>query len=78
MLANGGSNEVNMGRGVNDYTIMCFDNTLSLYINGVHTHTLEENKFVFHEGQVAIGVSSFDALPIIVEFDWVAINENMQ
>jgi len=78
MLANGGSNEVNMGRGVNDYTIMCYENTLSLYINGVHTHTLEENKFVFREGQVAIGVSSFDALPIIVEFDWVAINENMQ
>ncbi len=77
-LANGGSNEVNMGRGINEYTIICYENMLSLYINGVHTHTLEENKFVFREGQVAIGVSSFDALPIIVEFDWIAISENMQ
>ncbi len=78
MLANGGSNAVNMGRGINDYTIMCFGNTLSLYINGAHTHTMEENNFAFREGQVAIGVSSFDVLPIIVEFDYVAINENMQ
>ncbi len=77
-IANGGSTAVNMGRGINEYTIMCYGNTLSLYINGVHTHTMEETKFVFREGQVGIGVSSIDVLPIIVEFDWVAISDSMQ
>ncbi len=78
VLAEGGSNAINMGKGVNDYAIMCFGDQLSLYINGQHTHTLQEKNFSFREGQVAIGVSSLDTLPIKVEFDWVAINENMQ
>lgn len=78
MLANGGSTSVKMGKDINEYTIMCYETTLSLYINGVHTHTMEEKKFAFREGQIGIGISSFDALPVKVEFDWVAINENMQ
>lgn len=77
-IANGGSNMVNMGKDINEYTVMCYENTLALYINGQETHVMEETQFVFREGQVGIGVSSFNALPVIVEFDWVAINENMQ
>lgn len=78
MLANGGSTAVNMGKGVNEYTILCYGNTLALYINGVEVHTLRENSFSFREGQVGIGVSSFDVLPIIIEFDWVSISEVTQ
>ena len=78
LLANGGSTAVNMGKDVNEYTIMCFGNTLALYINGIEVHTLQENKYGFDEGQIGIGVSSFNVLPIIVEFDWVAISETMQ
>jgi S1-C subfamily serine protease len=78
MLANGGSTAVNMGKDVNEYTILCYGDTLALYINGNEIHTLHENNFAFREGQVGIGVSSFDVLPIIVEFDWVAISESMQ
>lgn len=77
MLANGGSNAVNMGKGVNEYTIMCYGNTLALYINGVEVHTMQEKNFAFREGQIGIGVSSFDVLPILVEFDWVSISEDM-
>ena len=75
-LANGGSNAVNMGKGVNEYTIMCYGQTLALYINGVKVHTMQEKNFAFQEGQVGIGVSSFDVLPILVEFDWVNISED--
>jgi hypothetical protein len=75
-LANGGSNAINMGKGVNDYTIMCYGQTLSLYINGVKIHSLQENRYVFREGQVGVGVSSFDVLPILVEFDYVNISED--
>ncbi len=74
-LANGGSTAVNMGKGVNEFTISCFDDTLALYINGVETHVMTEKNFSFREGQVGVGVSSFDVLPIIVEFDWISISE---
>jgi hypothetical protein len=77
MLANGGSTSINMGKGVNEFTIMCYDTTLALYINGVEAHTMKETNFAFREGQIGIGVSSFDVLPIVVEFDYVAINESM-
>lgn len=77
-IASGGSTMVNMGKGINEYTIMCYDTTLALYINGQETHTMSETQFSFREGQVGIGVSSFNVLPIIVEFDYVSISENMQ
>ncbi len=76
MLANGGSNAVNMGKGVNDYTIMCYGQTLALYINDSKVHSMQESSFAFREGQVGLGVSSFDVLPIIVEFDYVNISED--
>lgn len=77
-LANGGSTAVKMGRDVNEYTIMCYGSTLALYINGQEAHTMEERNFSFREGQVGIGVSSFDVLPIVVEFDWVSISEDFE
>lgn len=73
-LANGGSNAIKMGKDVNEYTILCYGTTLSLYINRIEAHTMTENNFKFKEGQVGIGVSSFNALPIVVEFDWVSIS----
>jgi len=76
-LANGGSTAVNMGKDINEYTIMCTGTSLSLYINGVETHVMNEKNFAFREGQVGIGVSSFDVLPIKVEIDWIAIIENI-
>ena len=73
-LANGGSNAIRMGKDINEYTIFCVGQTLALYINGVEAHTMEENNFRYREGQVGIGVSSFNTLPIVVEFDWVSIS----
>lgn len=74
-LANGGSNAIRMGKDVNEYTIVCSGTTLALYINGIEAHTRQENFYKFREGKVGIGVSSFNALPIVVEFDWVSISE---
>ncbi len=74
-LANGGSNAIRMGKDVNEYTITCSGTTLSLYINGIEAHTRNETYYKFREGQVGIGVASFNALPIVVEFDWVSITE---
>ncbi|MEN8172096.1 MAG: hypothetical protein ABFS03_04375 [Chloroflexota bacterium] len=74
-LASGGSTAINMKKGTNEFSIICNGNRLSLFINGVETHVMEERNFVFREGQVGIGVSSFDVLPINIEVDWIAIGE---
>jgi hypothetical protein len=74
-LYNGGSTAIRSGKEVNEYTAICKGNTLALYINGVEAHTITEKRFVFRDGQVGISTSSFDVLPIIVEWDWVTISE---
>ena len=74
-LYNGGSTAIRSGKEVNEYTAVCLGNKLALYINGVEAETITEKRFVFRDGQAGIGTSSFDVLPIIVEWDWVTISE---
>jgi S1-C subfamily serine protease len=74
-LFNGGSTAIHSGKDVNEYTAICKGNTLALYINGVEARTFTEKRFAFRDGQVGISTSSFNVLPIIVEWDWVTIIE---
>ena len=74
-LYSGGSTAIRSGKDVNEYTAICKGNSLALYINGVEAHTITETRFAFRDGQVGISTSSFDVLPIIVEWDWVTISE---
>jgi len=74
VIAEGGSNSIRTGRDVNTYSIVCRGKTLILYINGQETRRLEETRYVLKEGQVGVGVSSFDVLPIEVEFEYMTID----
>jgi hypothetical protein len=74
-LADGGSNKIKSGKDVNTYKIICNDRKLSLYINGTETRVLEDNNHVLRNGKIGISVSSFDQLPVKVEYDWVTISE---
>lgn len=74
-LADGGSNKVKQGKEINTYAITCEDRTLTMYINGIETRQLDENRFVLRDGQVGVSVSSFDALPVKVEIHSVEISE---
>ncbi len=75
LIANGGSNKIRMGKDVNEYTVICKGRTLQLFINGYETKTLTENRFALREGQVGVSVSSFNVLPVQVDFDWVRISQ---
>ncbi len=75
LLGSGGSTAIHTGKAINEYTAVCDGTTLSLYINGVKTTSFEEKIYALREGLVGIGVSSYDVLPIIVEFDWVSISK---
>jgi hypothetical protein len=46
-----------------------------LYINGTETRVFEDNQYVLRKGKIGISASSFDQLPVIVEYDWVKISE---
>ena len=74
-LANGGSNKIKAGKEVNEYTFICNDRNLILQINGFDTKTYTDNQYVFREGQIGVGASSFRDIPVKVEFDWVKISE---
>ena len=74
-LHNGGSTAILSGKNINEYTAFCVGNTLSLYVNGVKLHALTDNKYGMRDGQVGMAVSSYEALPIIVEMDWFNISQ---
>ncbi len=74
-LADGGSTKIKAGKDVNVYKIICNNRKLSLYINGTETRVYEDNQHVLRDGKVGISVSSFNQLPIKVEYDWVTISE---
>ncbi len=73
-LYNGGSRNINMGLKSNTFAMTCEGNEISLYINGVLERTVEDNKYNMPEGLIGVGVSSFDATPVVVAFDYVFID----
>ena len=75
MLNSGSSTAIHVGKAVNEYAAICQGTTLSLYINGVKTTSFEEHKYALRKGLVGIGVASYETLPVIVEFDKVAISK---
>lgn len=74
-ITNGGSNAIKQGKDVNEYSITCNGEELSLTINGDEVNTISERNFALREGQVGISVSSFNVLPILIEMDWIKISE---
>jgi hypothetical protein len=74
-IANGGSLAIKQGKEVNEYSITCKDEELTLHINGDEVKSIRENQYGLRSGQVGMSVSSFNVLPILIEMDWVKISE---
>ena len=74
-LADGGSNKIKAGKEINEYTLICKDRTLTVYINGHETRVYEDNNYVLRDGKIGVSVSSFQTLPVSVEFDTITISE---
>lgn len=72
-LYDGGSTAIKMGRDTNTYTMVCQGQKISLYINGVFTHTFEHKDL--KEGQIGFGVSSYDDYPVKVNVNWLEVSE---
>jgi hypothetical protein len=74
-IANGGSNDIKAGLGINEYTAVCEGDELSLDINGADVISIQDKKYGLRSGQVGISVSSENVLPILIEMDWIQISE---
>jgi hypothetical protein len=74
-IANGGSNEIKAGLGVNEYTAKCEGDELSLTINGAKVISIRDKQYGLRSGQVGVSVSSFGVLPILIEMDWFKVSE---
>jgi hypothetical protein len=73
LIAEGGSNKIKQGLEVNEYSVICKDDVLTLYINDNLTKEAKDNRLTL--GKVGISVSSFPSLPVKVNFDWVKISQ---
>lgn len=74
-ITDGGSNEIKQGKDVNEYSITCLGNKLTLTINGQEVNTITEREYALREGGVGVSVSSFNVLPILVEMDWFKVSQ---
>ena len=74
-ITDGGSNAIKQGKDVNEYTIACKGDKLTLTINGKEANSITEKRYSLREGQVGVSVSSFDVLPIQIDMDWFKISE---
>jgi hypothetical protein len=74
-MADGGSTKIKPGKEINEYALVCYDKTLTIYINGSEVRSYTDNQYVYRDGQVGVGVASEDQLPVKVEFDWVKISQ---
>ncbi len=75
LITNGGSNSIKTGKNVNEYSITCDGDELSLRINGDDVNSITEKTYALRSGNVGISVSSFDVLPIQIEMDWFEVSE---
>ena len=71
----GGSTAIKGGQDTNTYVVTCNGNKLSLSINGVDVRTITENQFRFDKGKIGLSVSSFQVLPVKVEFESLKISQ---
>lgn len=75
LITNGGSTKIHQGKDVNEYSITCKGESLSLSINGDEVKTISEKNYRLRKGQIGMSVSSFNVLPIIIEMDWLKVTE---
>ena len=72
LLADGGSNYINLKRARNEMTAECEGDRLSLYINDEFIHSVTDSEL--REGQVGFALSTFDISGAGVEFNWLEVS----
>ena len=72
LLADGGSNFINLKRARNEMAAECEGDRLTLFINGETIHSVTDSEL--GEGQVGFALSTFDIPGAGVEFNWLEVS----
>lgn len=75
IIDNGGALALKQGKEINEYSMVCQDDEIRLYINDTEIKTVRENTYTFGDGYVGFNISSLNVYPIIVNVDWFEISE---
>lgn len=77
LLTNGGSNDINQGKDVNEYSLVCKDDEISFFINDEEPKgsPYRESEYSLREGGVGFSISSLRAVPVQIEVDYLKISE---
>jgi len=73
-LYNGGSRQIKTGQQSNVFAMTCIGDEISLYVNGTLERSVTDTYHQLPEGQIGVGVSSFSAIPVTVDIDYVTIS----
>ena len=76
-LTNGGSNDINQGKAVNEYSMICEGDQISFFINGVEPKgsPYTDREYGLRKGGVGFAISSLNAIPVNIEVDSFKISE---
>lgn len=77
LMASGGTTFLKQGKEVNEYTMICQDKRIEMYINGqeIKQSPITDNQYGLRDGTVGFNISSLNITPVIVEVDWFKISE---
>jgi len=76
-VASGGTTFLKLGKEVNEFTMICNDKKISMFVNGqeVKQSPVTDNKYALRSGSVGFNISSLNSVPVIVEVNWFKISE---
>ena len=74
-LQNGGSRAIHTGEAINEYSISCIGNQLSLIVNGTLVVEYTDKILKFKQGKIGIGAISYTEIPILIESDWLTVEK---
>ncbi len=74
-IDNGGARTLKQGKEVNEYTLECNENELTMWVNGEKLKTTRDSRYALPAGKVGFNISSLNVLPITVDVNWFRIEE---
>lgn len=75
IIGSGGVKALKQGKEVNEYSLECDGNELTLSVNGDELKTIKDGKYFLPGGMVGFNISSLNVLPIVVNVDWFRIEQ---
>lgn len=77
LIISGGTTFLKQGKEVNEYSLVCQDNKIAMFINDqeIEQSPVTDNQYKLREGTVGFNISSINVTPVLVEVDWFKISE---